>query len=166
MLCRWYLQREQCPVVTWHVDPKEPCLTSWSLWLRCALENQEGFPLPFQQVMVTLVSKPCAKNVNPSSFLKFRLKHSFQINILYKDDLKYLSLSKVFPGGSVAKNLPARQETRVWSLGQEDPLEEEMATHSNSLAWRIPWTEKPGKLQPTELKRVGTWLSDLACMHN
>ena len=62
---------------------------------------------------MTLVSKPCAKNVNPSSFLKFRLKHSFQINVLYKDDLKYLSLSKVFPGGSVAKNLPARQETRV-----------------------------------------------------
>ena len=40
------------------------------------------------------------------------------------------------------------QETQVWFLGWEDPLEEEMATHSNILAWRIPWTEEPGGLQP------------------
>ena len=45
------------------------------------------------------------------------------------------------------KRLPAMQETRVQSLGQEDPLEEEMATHSSTLAWRIPWTEVPGRLQ-------------------
>ena len=45
------------------------------------------------------------------------------------------------------KNLPAMQETRVQFLGQEDPLEKEMATHSNILAWRIPWTEEPGGLQ-------------------
>ena len=44
------------------------------------------------------------------------------------------------------KNLPAMQETWVRSLGQEDPLEKEMATHSNSLAWRISWTEEPGGL--------------------
>ena len=46
-----------------------------------------------------------------------------------------------FPGGSVVKNLPAIQETGVRSLGWEDPLEKEMATHSSVLAWRIPWTE-------------------------
>ena len=44
------------------------------------------------------------------------------------------------------KNLPAVQETRVRSLGQEDPLAKEMATHSSILAWRIPWTEEPGRL--------------------
>ena len=44
------------------------------------------------------------------------------------------------PGGLVVKNLPAKQETRVWSLGQEDPLEKEMATHASILAWEIPWT--------------------------
>ena len=49
-----------------------------------------------------------------------------------------------FPGGSVVKNLPAMQETWVRSLGWEDPLEEEMATHSSILAWRIPWTEESG----------------------
>ena len=47
----------------------------------------------------------------------------------------------------VVKNLPAMQEMRVLSVGREDPLEEEMATHSSILAWRIPWTEEPGKLQ-------------------
>ena len=52
-----------------------------------------------------------------------------------------------FPFGSVVKNLPAMQETWVPSLGGEEPLEKEMATHSRILAWEIPWTEKPGGLQ-------------------
>jgi len=47
------------------------------------------------------------------------------------------------------KNLPAMQEIQVQSLGREDPLEKRMATHSSILAWRIPWTEGPGKLQST-----------------
>ena len=47
----------------------------------------------------------------------------------------------------LVKNLPAMQETRVRSLGQEDPLEKEMATHSSILAWKIPWTEEPDRLQ-------------------
>ena len=53
------------------------------------------------------------------------------------------------------KRLPAMQETRVPSLGWEDPLEKGMAPHSSTLAWRIPWTEKPGRLQSTGLQRVG-----------
>ena len=53
------------------------------------------------------------------------------------------------------KPLPAMQETWVRSLGQEDPLEKEMATHSSVLAWRISWTEKPGGLQSTGSQRVG-----------
>ena len=52
------------------------------------------------------------------------------------------------------KNLPAVQETRVLSLGQEDPLEKGMATHSNVLAWRILWTEEPGGLQSMGSQRV------------
>ena len=51
-----------------------------------------------------------------------------------------------FPGGAVVKNLPV-QEMRVWSLGQEDPFEKEMATLSSVLAWEIPWTEEPLRLQ-------------------
>ena len=50
-------------------------------------------------------------------------------------------------GAQTIKNLPAMQETQVRSLGQEDLLEEGMATHSSNLAWKIPWTEEPGGLQ-------------------
>ena len=52
------------------------------------------------------------------------------------------------------KNLPAMQETWVQSLGRKDPLEKEMATHSSILAWRSPWTEKPGRLQSLGSQRV------------
>ena len=51
-----------------------------------------------------------------------------------------------FPGGSGLKSLPAMQEMHVWSLGQEDLLEKEMATHSSILAWEIPWIEEPVRL--------------------
>ena len=51
-----------------------------------------------------------------------------------------------FPGDSAVKNLPAMQEMWVQSLGEEDSLEEGMATHSSTLAWRIPWTEEHGRL--------------------
>ena len=55
----------------------------------------------------------------------------------------------------IVKHLPVIQETWVQSLGWEDPLEKEMATHSSTLAWKIPWTEEPGRLQSTGLQRVG-----------
>ena len=55
----------------------------------------------------------------------------------------------------MVKNLPAVQETRVRSLGQEDPLEKEMATHSSILAWKVPWTEEPGGLQSMGSQRAG-----------
>ena len=54
----------------------------------------------------------------------------------------------------MVKNLPAMQETWVLSLGQEDPLEKEMATHSSILSWRIPWKEEPGRLQSMGSQRV------------
>ena len=55
----------------------------------------------------------------------------------------------------MVENLLETQETWVRSLGQEDPLEKDMATHSSILAWRIPWTEEPGGLQSTGSQRVG-----------
>ena len=54
----------------------------------------------------------------------------------------------------MVKNLPAMQETQIQALGQEDPLEKEMATHSRIPAWRIPWTEEPGGLQSMGSQRV------------
>ena len=55
----------------------------------------------------------------------------------------------------MVKNLPAVQETQILSLGQENPLEKEKATHSSILAWEIPWTEKPGRVQSMGSQRVG-----------
>ena len=57
-------------------------------------------------------------------------------------------------GAQTGKNLPAMRETRVRSLGPEDPLEKGMATHCSILAWEIPWTEEPGRIQDTESQRV------------
>ena len=57
------------------------------------------------------------------------------------------------------KKIPALQETGVWSMGREYPLEKEMATHSSILAWRIPWTEEPRRLQSVE-SQSQTQLSD------
>ena len=57
-----------------------------------------------------------------------------------------------FPNGSAVQNLPAIQETWMWSLGQEDPLEKEMTTYSSILAWEIPWTEEPGGPQSMGLQ--------------
>ena len=61
---------------------------------------------------------------------------------------------KPFLAAQMAKNLPTMQETRVQSLGQKDPLEEGMVTYCSILAWRIPWTEDPGRLQYMGLQRV------------
>ena len=63
--------------------------------------------------------------------------------------------SRTFLVAQTVKGLPAMRETQVRSLGWEDPLEKEMATHSSILAWRIPQMEEPGRLQSTELQRVG-----------
>ena len=62
---------------------------------------------------------------------------------------------KGIPGGSAVKSPPAMQVTQVQSLDQEDALEKEMATHSSTLPWETPWTEKPGRLQSIGSQRVG-----------
>ena len=68
-------------------------------------------------------------------------------------------MSYLGPGASLVaqmvKNLPAMQETQVKSLGQKDPLEKGVATHSSIVAWRIPWTEEPGGLRSMGSQRVG-----------
>ena len=65
-----------------------------------------------------------------------------------------------FPGSLVVKNPPAKQETWVLSLGREDPLEKEMATHSSILAWEIQWTEEPGGLHTMGWQNSWSQLSD------
>ena len=77
----------------------------------------------------------------------------------------YVCPSRASPGGSAVKNLPAIQEMWVWSLGRENPLEEEIATHSSILACKIPWTEEPGGLQSMGSQRVGHGWAQRAHAH-
>ena len=73
-----------------------------------------------------------------------------------------------FPGGTDGKASATQmnRKTRVQSLGQEDPLEKEITTHSSTLAWKIPWTEEPARLQSMGLQRVGhNWVTECVCMH-
>ena len=75
--------------------------------------------------------------------------------------LAYLTYSLLV--AQTMKCLPAMQETWVWSLGQEDPLEKEMATHSSTLAWKIPWAEEPGRWQSMGSQRVELdWVTSLS----
>ena len=85
--------------------------------------------------------------------------------------LFYSLVLQDFPGGrwwqmtcrQMVKHLSTMRETRVWSLGQEDRLEKEMATYSSTLAWKIPWMEEPGWLQSMGSQRVGhDWVSSLS----
>ena len=82
---------------------------------------------------------------------KYSPKFSLCVYI-YMNTYIHLCLSLV--AQATVKNLLAKQETQVWSLDQEDPLEKGMAPHSSILAWRISWTEEPGKLQSTGSQRV------------
>ena len=76
-----------------------------------------------------------------------------------------VTLPQAFLTAQLVKNLPAVWETWVQSLGWEDPLEKEMATHSSVLAWRIPWMEEPGGLQSMESQKSQTWLSNFTSLH-
>ena len=69
--------------------------------------------------------------------------------------LSHLSLLLDFPVTQMVKSLPAMWETQVQSLSWEDPLEKEMTTHFSTLAWKIPWTEEPGRLQPMRSLSIG-----------
>ena len=82
-----------------------------------------------------------------------RVGHDWATDLIWSDLIWLVG----FPGGSLVKNPPAMQETqetRVWSLGQENPLEKNMATHSNILVWIILWSVEPGGLQSMGLQRV------------
>ena len=77
--------------------------------------------------------------------------------------LKVLTIGMASLVAQLVKNLPAMQETQVQSLGKKDPLEKEMATHSSTLAWKIPWTEESCRLQSIGLQRVRhDWATSLS----
>ena len=81
------------------------------------------------------------------SWMNHKLESRLLEEISTTSDIQMISLV-----AQLVKNVPAVQETPVRFLGQEDPLEKEMATHSSTLAWKIPWTEEPGRLQSMGLQ--------------
>ena len=80
--------------------------------------------------------------------------HQWLVDIL--SPIHSLTPTMCFPGGSAVKNPPAMEETQVQSLGQEDPLEKETATHFSILAWETPWIEEPGELESMGSQKSGT----------
>ena len=96
------------------------------------------------------------KSLVPNDFLK-------TLFFFLKEKSPFVYVCGASPLAQWVKNPPAVQEIWVWSLGQEDALKEGMATHSSILAWRLPWTEEPGRLQSIGSQRAGHNWSNLAC---
>ena len=93
----------------------------------------------------------------------FELVFLYFFNLFLRVELLHSMLFMGFPGYSVVKNLPAVKETQemwVQSLGQEDPPEEDVTTHSSILSWRIPQTEEPGRLHFLEMRKGQTQLNN------
>ena len=113
-----------------------------SLCLQSLMPHPCAKPDPSMLIPPNFEERPC-----PSQSYSRKLHlHPKPLSCPYLKSapLPLQSLQKVV---RTVKNLPATQETRVWSLGQEDPLEKGMAAHSSMLAWEIPWTEEPGEVQ-------------------
>ena len=122
--------------------------------------SYSSFKAQVKQIL-PVISPPCLLNkANPPFSAPNSPLHvsSEFIRQLFVEHLLYAHLYQLV--AEMVKNLPAMQETRVRSLGRQEPLEKEMATHSSILSWKIPWTEEPGRLQPTGSQRVGhNWVT-------
>ena len=115
---------------------------------------------PFSGILISGPSSETSTSIIPPHCLNFQLHEVLILLLSFFSHFSILAaLSLGFPGGSVVKNLPAKQGAQIWSLCWENPLEKEMATHSSILTWRIPWTEEPGGLQSTGLQKNQTQLS-------
>ena len=116
-----------------------------------------------RKIKTSVQSRKRWKSINYKA-ATLRCKYKSDVNFFFYEiqisrvAQKISNLELRLPSGSAVKNPPAMQglqESRLQSLGQEDTLEKDMANHSTILAWRIPWTEEPGRLQSMGLQRVG-----------
>ena len=156
-----FLPRNKCLLISWLQSPSAVIFEPKKIVCHC-------FPIYLPQSDRTGCHNLCFLNVEfkPAfSLFSFifikRLFSSSLLSAIRVVSSAYLRLLIFLlgVGGSLVaqrlKRLPAMRETWIRSLGWEDPLEKEMATHYSILAWRIPWTEEPGGLQSTGLQRVG-----------
>ena len=124
---------------------------SWTLgpWLSCSLSSGRwGHP------------RPGVEPVSPASAGRFFATKEALVHIYSEEFHNRCFIKNYIPKGAslvaqTVKRRPAMRETRVRSLGREGPLEKDMATHPSTLAWKIPWTEDPGRLQSRGSQRVG-----------
>ena len=119
----------------------------------------------FSKLVLSIKAKLTQK-LYDSVILFIEIQYQKWYKCTSKDLYYYLQIAILFMASLVAqrlKHLPPMRETQVPSLGQEDPPEKEMATHFSILAWRIPWTEEPGRLQSTGSQTVGhDWATSLS----
>ena len=137
-------------------------------WSPLTLYN--GIPTEFQQVSLNPSPKLGLSTIGGCPTLS-RAWTQPSTTPLISTELWSIKVTKVLSWASLVsqtvKSQPSEQETQVWPLGWEDPLEKGMATHSNILAWRIPWTEKSGSLQSMGLQRVRhNWVTNTDFSHS
>ena len=147
-ICEWRSSSDNyCGVMEW-LD-----LSHWSLWIPLCLKV-EVFCFPCKQLWI----RSCHWKIRVLS----KCLSSFRIT----QDKHYGVASPSWSVAQMVKRLSAMQETRVRSLGWEDPLEKEMAAHSSILAWKIPWTAEPGRLLSMGSQRVGhDWATSFTSLH-
>ena len=141
------------------------CHFCYSYYTLCmgilSINSVDSYIYSVYSLLYSLQQVFCNKSITQISVIKTLQKFIFQNKIQ-----SYLTVSTdsnqfdafIKRASLVAqrvKNLPTMWETHVQSLGREDPLEKEMATHSSTLAWKLPWTEKPGRVQSMGSQRVG-----------
>ena len=133
--------------------------------LHCGLSVKLGLSVTTLELYLTNVN--LRKNHNTHTFTQIHMPHTSRSSVnqymnAESKNKEYEQLSKDFPGGSDSKASVYNVRDLVWSLGREDPLEKEMAIHSSTIAWKIPWTEEPGRLQSMGSQRVGhDWATSL-----
>ena len=152
-ICRLYLHFPQILSSTGNVW--------WGSVILCLWHSSVVYP-PLDFCLYSLVSHPVLWNLLTQHgwWMTFIAGSNYcylsQLNAEYKEIMLTLKLFRASLLAQMVKNLPAVQETWVWFLGQEDPLEEDMMTPSNILACRIPWIGEPGRLN-TALEVANSW---------
>ena len=133
------------------------------------LENQAERHIYLQTIPFDLWSNPLVVTSQENGWDHFKVHQrrvQWSVNyVCQKNEYRYLyNWIRAFPGGSDGKEICWDARDPGCILGLEDPLEKEMAIHSSILAWRLPWTEEPGRLQFMRSQRVGhDWATDTGC---
>ena len=145
----WVLQ------ICWPIECSTFTASSFRIW-----NSSTGFPSPLLALFLVMLPKAHLTSHSRMSGSRWVITPSWLPGSWRSFLYRVYSASLV---AQRVKRLPAMWETWVWSLGWEDPLEKEMATHSSTLARNIPWTGEPGKLQSVGSQRVGhDWATSLS----